>query len=438
MTDRNELFTYAAGLLGGGLESLPAPDEVEHRAERHADAALRWAGESPTGPIRGPLERVLRNVITGEKAPLREEDYGTLEAIVLPYLRPVGDVVDNGFTLPDAGEFADLLDEGTQRDHILKALPSVGCITVRGTSGPSLLGTAFAVGPGLVMTNRHVAQRFTKGLGRRDLVFNEALGPTLDPFREAGGGAGPVHAVTGVRMVHPYWDMALLEVPDLTGPALTLADSEVKDAYVRRVAVVGYPAFDPRNARDVQMKMFRSVFGVKRVAPGFFAGFREVTSFKHTVNALLHDASTLGGNSGSAVIDLTTGHALALHFGGKYLDRNWGVPLWQLACDSRVRDAGLEFAVAPPPAPPPWEEYWTACEEAPVAAAAPAPAPVTMSASAPGATPPVRAARAKEPVRRDPRTSMRFVVPVEITVEVGAPVVAADAKGATRPGTRRG
>ena len=29
-----------------------------------------------------------------------------------------------------------------------------------------------------------------------------------------------------------------------------------------------------------------------------------------------HDATTLGGNSGSVVLDITTGYAIALHFGG--------------------------------------------------------------------------------------------------------------------------
>ena len=39
-----------------------------------------------------------------------------------------------------------------------------------------------------------------------------------------------------------------------------------------------------------------------------------------------HDASTLGGNSGSAVIDLETGEAVGLHFAGSYLQANYAVP----------------------------------------------------------------------------------------------------------------
>ena len=38
-----------------------------------------------------------------------------------------------------------------------------------------------------------------------------------------------------------------------------------------------------------------------------------------------HDATTLGGNSGSAVLDLASGKAMALHFGGIQGDRNEAV-----------------------------------------------------------------------------------------------------------------
>jgi V8-like Glu-specific endopeptidase len=44
-----------------------------------------------------------------------------------------------------------------------------------------------------------------------------------------------------------------------------------------------------------------------------------VRSFEGVVKAMVHDSSTLGGNSGSAVIDTETGEVLALHFGGEYL-----------------------------------------------------------------------------------------------------------------------
>ena len=64
---------------------------------------------------------------------------------------------------------------------------------------------------------------------------------------------------------------------------------------------------------------------------------------------MTHDSSTLGGNSGSAVIDVATGTVIGLHFAGEYLKANYAVPTYELARDRRVADAGLNFqgSVAP-------------------------------------------------------------------------------------------
>ena len=42
-------------------------------------------------------------------------------------------------------------------------------------------------------------------------------------------------------------------------------------------------------------------------------------------NVLHHDATTLGGNSGSVVFDMDSGKALALHYGGIEGSRNEAV-----------------------------------------------------------------------------------------------------------------
>ena len=82
--------------------------------------------------------------------------------------------------------------------------------------------------------------------------------------------------------------------------------------------------------------------------PVYLTGFTDVpTKWKASLHATTHDASTIGGNSGSAVLDLTTGSVLALHFGGVYLKANYGVPTWELAQDKRVVDIGVNFAEHP-------------------------------------------------------------------------------------------
>ena len=56
------------------------------------------------------------------------------------------------------------------------------------------------------------------------------------------------------------------------------------------------------------------------------------------------DASTLGGNSGSAVIDYDKGLVVGLHFGGRYLEGNNAVPLWKLVDDPLLKKAKVNFA----------------------------------------------------------------------------------------------
>jgi V8-like Glu-specific endopeptidase len=41
---------------------------------------------------------------------------------------------------------------------------------------------------------------------------------------------------------------------------------------------------------------------------------------------LAHDCSTLGGNSGSPVIELASGRVAGLHFGGQFREANLAVP----------------------------------------------------------------------------------------------------------------
>jgi V8-like Glu-specific endopeptidase len=63
-----------------------------------------------------------------------------------------------------------------------------------------------------------------------------------------------------------------------------------------------------------------------------------------SAGALLeHDSSTLGGNSGSCVVDLETHQVIGLHFRGKYLESNTAVVLSKLINDPLVKKAKLPF-----------------------------------------------------------------------------------------------
>ena len=101
------------------------------------------------------------------------------------------------------------------------------------------------------------------------------------------------------------------------------------------------------------------MFQKKRLQPGNILGYGYIESYGENVQALTHDISTLGGNSGSAVIDLYTGDVVGLHFAGMQRVANYAVPAWELAQDGRVVDTGVNFVATPQPAvTPPWEHKW--------------------------------------------------------------------------------
>jgi endonuclease G len=99
--------------------------------------------------------------------------------------------------------------------------------------------------------------------------------------------------------------------------------------------------------------MFRGLFGCKRLLPGYLMGYRRYLPQRRadpnpqSLEVLAHDCSTLGGNSGSAVLDITTGDVVGLHFAGEYLTANYAVPAWELAADPRVIDLGVNVIPGP-------------------------------------------------------------------------------------------
>jgi endonuclease G len=85
------------------------------------------------------------------------------------------------------------------------------------------------------------------------------------------------------------------------------------------------------------------VFFKKRLMPGRLTGMKATDSFGRSVKALAHDCTTLGGNSGSAVIDVEGGRVVGVHFSGEPLVANFAVPTWELASDGRLAGAGVSL-----------------------------------------------------------------------------------------------
>jgi len=180
----------------------------------------------------------------------------------------------------------------------------------------------------ILVTNRHVALEFARADGRGGYYFRTLPNfrdyQTQIDFLEEHGTDGAKEAPV-IRVVFIAGDdapdIALLEAE---GEVLRgLAPMEFSTARLEMGAplgVVGYPAYDSRSDPDEVAAYFGDIFDVKRFS------FGNVTSLATAAPEFTHDATTLGGNSGSCVFDRETGKAVGLHFAGDYKIANYAVP----------------------------------------------------------------------------------------------------------------
>lgn len=363
------------------------------------------------------------------REPLAPHERFALEAIVIPDKRPAVFIEDGSFTISHALWLH--LNAEPVKARLCSRFSSIGRIELPGHPSLPYGGTGFVVGTNLLMTNRHVAEIFAAGLGSR-IVFRTGLKAGIDFRQERGADAGSGRRVDVRRvvMIHPYWDMALLEVGGLDGeheplelsirpPEHFLADG----APPAEVVVVGYPAFDPRNNVDVQNKVFGGVYNVKRLQPGLLKPRARVESFDKDVDAATHDASTLGGNSGSAVIDIASGQIVGLHFAGRYLEANYAVPTADLATDARVVDAGVNFRPAPARGPEAYKRWWSSADETPGPEKT-RPGAASASPTPRAAAPVLAPAPARAPGPHAAAGSVSITIPLHITVSLDEPEAA--------------
>ena len=255
------------------------------------------------------------------------EERVALESISLRRTRPVLAIRGNVTTL----QFDDPADSDiwkarleAARPFLDKAVRAVGRINLTGAD-LDWVGTGWLVADNTLVTNRHVAERFVARDGR-GFTFSMGQGGRIT------AGIDFLQEVDNLdelvfKLVRP------LHVEDAGGPDISFFEVEVTSGDTRlatpialaaqprttnNAATIGYPAYDSRIREPELMEdIFGKVYNKKRLAPGGVTRFEEVR--------LLHNCSTLGGNSGSAVVDLDTGEALGLHFSGKFLDTNYAV-----------------------------------------------------------------------------------------------------------------
>lgn len=283
---------------------------------------------------RSALEKVKRHK---DKAVLSPTEEFALEAIVLLEGRPAL-LVQNGRFQDPPPEWAVL---NQHRASIEAMLGSVGRIEVTGHPSLDWVGTGFLIGEGVVITNRHVAKEFSRQKGA-GWVFESGMKARIDYAEELGSPQPAEFSLTEVIGIHDAVDLALLRAAKKGGaqvPRPLVLPKKPMIAKGQKIYAVGYPAWDGhRNEPEPMSRIFHDVYNVKRLQPG------EIEQVSAPRKELQHDCSTLGGNSGSCIVDLATQRVIGLHFGGRYRQANYAVILSKLQGDALLKKAKVEFS----------------------------------------------------------------------------------------------
>ena len=317
------------------LSLATAPDSPEAR-----DSGRQSLIESYLDAGRAGLQEIVAH---GETARLDALQLTGLEAIVRLTGRP-SFLVERGRVagVPRDSEWFEPLIGA--EDGLRQVLGSVGRVNLADTAGPGYAGTAFMVAPGVLMTNRHVVSQFAQEKAEGQWIVAPGCAPAVDFMGEDQQPAGPAFPISAVLLMHPNeeLDLALVRVEPATQaplPApLYLGTQEAVIVKSKPVYAIGYPASDSHNDASELARIFGDIFGVKRLAPGEIMRGRWWlgTSFRH-------DCTTLGGSSGSCIVDFNTHRVLGLHFGGNYLKANFALSLPYLRSDEHLRNAGVMY-----------------------------------------------------------------------------------------------
>lgn len=252
-----------------------------------------------------------------------------LEAIIKAQFRPVLTIRNNKLVMEFVGPDSDVWKKRLEsaKSRIDSIIPSVGRIELVNDNRIPYAGTGWMLGEEVVVTNRHVANLFAQRNGRK-YVFSTArrgqVTAKIDFLEELDRSESlefPVVEVLWISDEGEDIDIAFLKIGRVSGqampdPIVILDKMPEVDQYV---AAIGYPARDSRSKdQDLASRIFKDVYNKKRLAPGQIIGVER--------QLIEHDCTTLGGNSGSVIVDLHSGKAVALHYAGEWMTKNSAVP----------------------------------------------------------------------------------------------------------------
>jgi hypothetical protein len=395
---------------------------AEHRYKHNVEFVRRLIERKPElaekyAHLLRPIDEVPESELElapGAEATPAIDRLIALETIVSherPVLFVTNDRLDTEQVTIYGAEARELVDRMKNADAWLQSImPLVGRIDVSNFPG-EYVGTGWFVANDIVVTNRHVASLIAENDGRR-FVFKQGVGNrritssvnTTHEFEDTNSDASRIFAVKEVLYIErdsdPH-DIAFLKVKRTvdgnTKPFITVASTDIGPE--KRVCVIGYPARASRRVipdQKLMNELYLGRFDVKRAAPGYTMATAEGTS--------RHDCTTLGGNSGSVVIDLDTQKAVGLHFAGLYEETNFAVRASVLTDYINRKRWAQPFVVTPPAKPK--------MPTAPENAAQQAVPPAQINVNAAGG-------------------EVSVTIPLTLSLRLGTPVLGAPLLGAT-------
>jgi hypothetical protein len=348
----------SSALEAFGAEAAPVrPDDIVGRVE---EIFSRMPAEDVGDPreFRRALDKMLRatsraaRVLTTAR-PLSPGDLSALEAVVITDgTRPTLLLRDDSFDPqhPLAGTWTDSL-AAVQTD-IGEIAKAVGRIEPDNATARSFFGTGWVIDTerGLVLSNLHVLEQIWRSLpdvvvragsGYRILdgvyidFVREATRTRTSRFRIVEATPSGIDGANYARL-----DAAVLRIePTEEGQVVPKAipvkpDPDGPVGNLEAIYVLGFPGPpSSTTGRDregvdwaqIYRVLFGNLFGVKRLAPGTV--HRPVGSMNGDTHHWVfgHDATTLGGCSGSPTVALVDGvlSAFGLHFAGTTESTNY-------------------------------------------------------------------------------------------------------------------
>ncbi|WP_013323510.1 trypsin-like serine peptidase [Gloeothece verrucosa] len=256
-----------------------------------------------------------------EKKTPEEELKINLEAIILTANRTPILIEDDTFKEAVDPLWKDPLENA--RKHIEFAIKASGRVQYSFSDRFITIGTAWLVTSDIVITNRHVADELANRDSSIDFrgehfSFDTSLFK-VERILHIEKTSGPDIAFLKLSTTENTDGLNRQPTSLLDRQPIPLSES-TKFTPTQNVAIIGYPGRPDSKDEDASLiaRILEYKYDVKRLQPGNIIGV--------TNNSIKHDCSTVTGNSGSVLLDLETGKALGIHYGGNARITNHAVP----------------------------------------------------------------------------------------------------------------